>query len=210
VKIKLENMKANIMRQILLSLLSLGLLGLACSSSSGTPMVSRLDLKPLPQPIVFQQSFVNNAWGYQNRGWFIDGGGVVKAFQVREAALWHPVEKTGPDSGFIATDALLANSNVETRVVYVIPLLELHKYYKLLQKAADGTISERARGAYDAGLVQYSGFVWDDTKGMYKSVLIGISGDWIQTNTHPAAGEIRAYLDAINTFYADSLQVWQL
>lgn len=173
-------------------------------------MVSRLNLKPLPQPIVFQQSFVNNAWGYQNRGWFIDGGGVVKAFQVRDAALWHPEERIGPDSGYISKDALLANSKVDTRVVYTIPLLELHKYFNLLQKAVSGSISERTRGAYDAGLVQYNGYIWDEAKGMYKAVLIGLSGDWMQANTHPAAREIEEYLNAINTFYADSLQVWQL
>ena len=198
------------MRSAIFSILFLGLLTLACSSSSGTRVISRLDVKPLPQPIVFQQSFVNHAWGYQNRGWFIDGNGVVRAYHATSDTIWYPVEHTGPDSGYISKENLTANSEIVNRVVYNIPLLELNKYYKLLQKAADGSISERVRGAYDAGLVQYNGYIWDDAKGMYKSVLISLSGDWMQTNTHPAAGEILDYLNAINTFYADSLQVWQL
>jgi hypothetical protein len=163
----------------------------------------------IDQPIIFQQSFINNAWGHQNRGWFIDGYGAMKTYDVRDVESWRPVERSGPDSGYISKEALLADSEIADSVIYEIPIAELRKYYSLIKDASDGELSERRRAAYDAGMVQFTCYIWDVNKEMYKAVLLSLSGDWEQTNLDPAAVKIDDWLKDLNQVYADSLASWQ-
>jgi hypothetical protein len=155
---------------------------------------------PISQRVLFQQSFVNYAWGYQNRGWFVDNQGTMKAYRVTNAEYW-----VRPDSGYISVDDLLSNYAQADRIIYEIPANELRQKYGLIASAASGEISERSRSAYDAGLVQFSCYWWNPDRGMFKEILLSLSGDWSQNNLSPAAMELDSWLKRLNQIYADSL-----
>ena len=158
----------------------------------------------ISQRVLFQQSFVNYAWGYQNRGWFVDNRGTMKAYRVTDAEYW-----VRPDSGYISVDDLISNYSLGDKIIYTIPDKELRQKYGLIGAAASGEISERTRSAYDAGLVQFSCFWWDKERGLFKEVLLSLSGDWEQVNLDPAAIELDNWLKQLNQIYADSMAAWQ-
>jgi hypothetical protein len=55
------------MRLKIIALTPLLIVAIACSHVK----LQRLEEKRIAQPVIFHYSFVNFAWGYQNRGWFI-------------------------------------------------------------------------------------------------------------------------------------------
>ena len=169
-------------------------------ASSCSRTANKAPQAPIPQRVLFQQSFVNYAWGYQNRGWFIDNEGMIKAYRVASAEYW-----VRPDSGYISVDDLLSNYAQADKIIYKIPANELRQKYGLITAAALGEISERTRSAYDAGLVQFSCYWWDQDRGMFKEVLLSLSGDWSQINLSPAAIELDSWLKRLNQIYVDSL-----
>lgn len=160
----------------------------------------------IDQLVLFQQSFVNYAWGYQNRGWFIDRDGYMKAYRISgRGDQWHRVGEAGPDSGYIAQAALEQNYALADRVIIRIPQKELQEMYRLIPRAADGPYSPRTRTAYDAGAVMFCAYLLDKDKGMYRQVLISISGDFSQFNENAKSQEVEKWLVGLNRIYADSL-----
>ncbi|OGC96482.1 MAG: hypothetical protein A2W25_14950 [candidate division Zixibacteria bacterium RBG_16_53_22] len=156
--------------------------------------------------VLFQQSFVNYAWGYQNRGWFIDRDGYMKAYHVAgQGEQWHRALETGPDSGYIAQAGLEENYARSDRVIFRIPRNELNEKYGLISRAADGPYSPRARSAYDAGAVMFCAYLLDKDRGMYRQVLLSLSGDFSQFNENPDSQELEKWLMGLNRIYADSL-----
>ena len=160
----------------------------------------------IPQLVLFQQSFVNYAWGYQNRGWFIDRDGYMKAYHVAgQGEQWHRALETGPDSGYIAQAGLEENYARSDRVIFRISRDELNEKYRFISRAADGPYSPRTRTAYDAGAVMFCAYLLDRDRGMYRQVLISISGDYSQFNENPDSQELEKWLVGLNRIYADSL-----
>lgn len=181
--------------------LILALIVASCAASSRNKEVDMPD-----QPILFQQSFINHAWGYQNRGWIIDGKGVMRAYRVTSGGQWRQAAQAGPDSGCISRPDLESNVMVAEKVIYEVPPKELGAKTGLIAQAAKGAISERTRRAYDAGSVTFSAYHWDEAKGMYREILLNLSGDWRQENLDPAAVLLLDWLKGLNQIYADSLQ----
>jgi hypothetical protein len=163
--------------------------------------VARID-----QLVLFQQSYINYAWGYQNRGWFIDNDGYLKAYQISgNGEIRHNAEESGPDSGYIAQAALEENYARADKVIYQIPKGELVEKFALIARAAEGPYSPRTRTAYDAGAVYFYAYLLDRGRGMYRQALISLSGDFSQFNENPAAQALEEWLVGLNQIYADSL-----
>lgn len=180
--------------------LILALIVASCAASSRNKEVDMPD-----QPILFQQSFINHAWGYQNRGWIIDGKGGMRAYRVNSGGQWRQAALAGPDSGCISRPDLEANALTADKIIYTVPKDELREKVALIPGAASGDIPERIRQAYDAGLVTFSAYHWDEVRGMFQEVLLSLSGDWHQENLDPAAAFLLDWLKGLNQFYADSL-----
>jgi hypothetical protein len=175
---------------------------LACSRP---PWVETYTRAP-SQLVLFQQAFINYAWGYQNRGWFVDRDGYVKAYRVSgNADSWNLAEKTGPDSGYIAQAALEENYALADRIIYQVPSKELAEKYSLIAQAAEGPYSPRTQTAFDAGAVYFIAYMPDQDRSMYRQVLLSLSGDFSRFNENPAAQELEKWLVGINQIYADSL-----
>jgi hypothetical protein len=180
----------------------------ACSrpaNQGGQPRGDTPKEAEIEQLVLFGHSFINYAWGYQNRGWFIDRDGYMKAYRVAEPESWHRIEMTGPDSGSYIQEALEANYAKAEKAIYRIPQMELHEKYSLIAAAVGGPYSNYRRTAYDAGAVQFSAFLLDQDRGMYRQVLLSLSGDFSQENRHPDAIALDRWLKSLNQIYADSL-----
>jgi hypothetical protein len=164
---------------------------------------------PTKQIVLFQYSFMNAAWGYQNRGWFVNNHGLVKAYWVRDPKLWHSIPDSGPDSGYVSKSDLMANYSLADRVFFEFSHFDIYNKLKFIKGASTGELSEPSRTAYDAGQRKYSAYYWDKTKKMYKEVILAITGDLTQTNLSPAADTLYEWLQGLEPFYQDSLRAWQ-
>lgn len=184
-------------------IVAFALLALACYCSS----MKRLEIKPIRQKVVFHHAYMNDAWGYQNRGWYIDNEGVVKAYSRDSTEAWYRVERTGPDSGYIAPEALLTNYGFAERVIYKVPLLELRRNFDLIPAISMGELSPRVHVDIGHGLSQNKSFLWDPERGKFREVLISLSGDWEQINLSPSVERLDDWLNGINRIYYDSLAV---
>ena len=163
---------------------------------------------PTHQRVLFGYSFVNHAWGYQNRGWFIDNHGLAKAYSVRNPKMWHEAAQTGPDSGFISEADLLSDYAQANRTIFEYSHFILSGKIKLIPKAAAGEITSLTHSSFDAGQQKYCAYQWDKAKGKYKEILLSISGDWTQTNLGPAADTLNTWLKDLGPIYEDSLKIW--
>jgi hypothetical protein len=186
-------------------LLLIFLAGAACSSK-----IRRISEKapPTDQIVLFSYSYINHAWGYQNRGWFINNHGLAKAFRVTDQNLWHEAEKSGPDSGYISQRDLLADYNLADKIIFEYSHFIINGKIELIPKAAAGENSPLEHSAYDAGRGKYSAYYFDKAKGKYKEVVLSISGDWTQTNLSPAADTLNEWLQTLQPIYEDSLRAW--
>ncbi len=189
-----------------LTLIIIPLLIFSCSDK-----VTRISetIPPTHQKVLFGFSYVNFAWGYQNRGWFIDNHGLAKAYQVRDPKIWHEAAQNGPDSGYISEGDLLADYVLANKTVFEFSHFIINGKIKLIPKAAGGEYTPRAHSAFDAGLRKYCAYQWDEAKGKYREIVLSISGDWTQTNLSPAADTLNTWLQDLSPIYEDSLRVWQ-
>jgi hypothetical protein len=159
-------------------------------------------------PVLFGYSYVNYAWGYQNRGWLINNHGLAKAYNVRERNSWHDPSASGPDSGYISANDLVANYNRAGHLILEFSHLMLYQRIPLIDRAARGELSEPTRTAYDRGQMKYFCYNWDPAKGKYKEVLLSLEGDLTQTNLSPAADTLLEWLKGLDLLYQDSLKAW--
>jgi uncharacterized protein YceK len=165
-------------------------------------------IPPTKQLILFQYSYINYAWGYQNRGWFINNHGLAKAYRVRDREAWHDPSTSGPDSGYISSAALFSDSAQAGHTFFEYSHFMLSGMIPHITGAVGGPFSEVTRSAYDAGQMKYSCYYWDDAKGMYKDVLLSLSGDLTQTNLSPDADTLLEWLQGLDLIYQDSLKAW--
>ena len=134
------------------------------------------DLTDLDQVVLFQKEFVNSAWGYHHNGFFIDTTGAVRVYDLPDS--WN-----FPDSrGYISRDELHENLQMASVSECTVDKNELLLYYNLLFKAQTGTLSEPEQRMFDAGIVLYTGYIYDERRARYRQVLLRQEGDWYLEN----------------------------
>jgi len=159
----------------------------------------------IQQQVLFHFSHLNDAWGYQNHGWFIGKDGSAKVYYIQSPENWNLASTNGPDSGYISREALLANYSQADRQILEISDSELLEKYWLINPAAYGAYSElRSRGA-DIGAIQYFCYYWDYQRGKFKQVLLSLSGDFSRENLAPEAGVLDRWMKELDDI--DSLTI---
>jgi hypothetical protein len=159
----------------------------------------------IQQAVLFHYSIINAAWGYHNSGWFIDSSGTVSAYVIPDSIDWHAATDSGPDSGYISLDALLANYAHAYRTIAEIQRPELLEKYGLIHPSAHGAYSPLISQGADMGAVQYFCYFWDHQKGQFKQVLLSLTGDYSRTNLASEAQALDRWLKGLNEIYEDSL-----
>ena len=151
--------------------------------------------QPGDQPVVFEYRYINHAWGYQERGWFMDGEGLVHHYDT-------PVEYVSPDStGLISRAGLDHNLSFADSVIASVNPEELAEYYSLIPAAAEGTVAEAEHMAYDAGSSVLSCYMYDPEAGAFRYVFLAMSGDFRQVNTSKEAEELVEWLLELPVFW---------
>jgi len=150
---------------------------------------------PADQPVVFEYRYINHAWGYQERGWFMDGAGAVHYYDS-------PVEYVSPDStGLITRAGLIHNLTLADSVIASVDPEELAEFSSLIPAAAEGMVAEAEHAAYDAGTSVLSCYLYDPEVDAYRYVFLAMSGDFSQVNTSKAAEEIVDWLLELPIFW---------
>jgi hypothetical protein len=136
----------------------------------------------------YTMEYYNWAWGYSHSGWIIDKGGDVMSFNLPDS--WQNIDSTG----HISEADLIENiSNCDSKT-NEISKSTLYKYNKLIDQAADGTISEPVNVGNDAGGTGLYCYQYNADLGLYKRVLLDVEGDWRYHNESSQAKTITKWL----------------
>ena len=123
------------------------------------------------QVILFQFEYINYAWSYQHRGYFIDNDGNILTYD-------NPEEWNFPDNGFvISQDKLFENLSKCTVSDRIISREELEKFSKHIKNIASSKVSAPKNVGADMGSITYNCYQFDEGSLTYKNYLIKMEGD---------------------------------
>jgi len=134
------------------------------------------------QKILFHHSYLNWAWGYQNRGWFIDSLGAVKSYKVLSHSEWYIAR-----NGYISEDELFQNYSMADTIEHFLEKNQLYQMYQLVESASHGNYSDINCVGADIGEYANYCYWWDQDSSKYKQVMLSISGDCLQHNLDSSA-----------------------
>jgi hypothetical protein len=159
-----------------------------------------LDLEQGKTMVLFQEAFVNAAWGYHHNGWIIDTSGNVKAF--KQPAAWNFPDSSG----------YLTNLQMEQNLDMLLPKVLLKIEKKDMQTnygkafiAEKGVISTPKNQMFDAGVTIYSVIIYHPQTKKWKETLLFQRGDWETKNESSEANELYNWLLSIQQNIAPNL-----
>lgn len=133
----------------------------------------------------------NWAWGYSHSGWIIDTDGNVMTFDL-------PSKWNREDSlGYISESALLENISYCNKKAEKVSKRKLYKHNQLIAGAANGKISLHDNTTADMGTRQYTCYWYDETRNLYKRVILKIEGDMEAVNESKNAAKIVDWMKKI-------------
>jgi hypothetical protein len=144
------------------------------------------------QEILFEVTYMNNAWGYQHNGFMVDSAGIVWTYNLPKD--WNFVDA----DGFITAIAMKENLNKLSQTTMTVNKDTLLKYYNKLTGATHGEITKPKTEMYDAGSTLYSGYIYDSRTERYQKILIKQFGDVYIENKSKEANDIYNWLIRIN------------
>ena len=178
------------MRKILALLPLFALAFTACEDKD----FSTSDVKQL---VLFQIEFVNYAWGYNHSGIIIDSAGNVRRFSFPE--IWHSADSTG----YITEHDMNENLAQAGNPLITVGRDTLMHYFRKLDEAAGGKLSDPYNRMADAGETVFSGYFYFPAERKYKTILIKRWGDWCVDNYSKEADEIYNWLTSV---YSQALE----
>ncbi|GAB5527154.1 MAG: hypothetical protein Roseis2KO_50260 [Roseivirga sp.] len=161
----------------------------SCEQSQDEAPTEQPEL-PAELAVLFQYEYINWAWGYQHRGWFIDNHGNRRKFDVSESGGW----KNTDNDGYISKEDLTSSLAKATEVSQQIPLSVIVQHEQLIPGTVDGDLSEPENGGADMGAFAYFCYAWDEERQLYKKQLLSVEGDWSQHNTSQEAVALTKWL----------------
>ncbi len=158
-------MKAHLLKFCLFSLTILLLTGCKKSFTASEKNV-----------VLFQYDYINYAWGYQHKGFFIDNKGNVLEYN-------NPEDWNFPGDDFILSEKLIAE-NLASCVLSDIKISEeeLQKYISYIKNITSSKVTAIKNVAADAGTSKYTCFQYLENTDNYKGYLIKMEGDFTCEN----------------------------
>ncbi len=147
---------------------------------------------------VFDVYEENHSWGHTLRGFVIQRDGRVLTYD-RGNQRWAPTHNR---SGRLA-EADLANKFHGSKIRLTLPADAVRAKAQLLPAAVRGSIT-RVGQSNDRGRFAYVGYIYDPDRINYRAVVIGADGDWLETNTAPAAQELLKWLVEVKEKMSDA------
>ena len=150
---------------------------------------------PEDQPVYFQYHYVNHAWGTQERGWLIDGHGIVRYFESPEAF------RLPDSSGLISMEDLAHNLSQTDSVISVVDQEELDEYIAYIPGHLLAGRPGAKNIAADAGASVLSCYMYDQEEDAYRFIFLAKSGDWEQFNLSAEAEILAEWLIEFGVFW---------
>lgn len=124
------------------------------------------------QKILFQQEYVNYAWGYQHNGFIIDSEGNVLTFDKPDKWNW-------PDKNNMLSETQV-NENISlcTSTGKKIPKAELQKYVNYIKYISSSKVTAPRHVGADMGSLVYSCYQFLESSSTYKAATIKMEGDF--------------------------------
>lgn len=128
------------------------------------------------QKILFQQEFINYAWGNQHNGFIIDGDGNVLTFDK-------PAKWNFPDKNNNLTE-MQVNENISscTLTGKKIPKTELQKYVNYINYISSSKVTAPKHVGADMGSLVYYCYQFSGNSSTYKVAIIKMEGDTVCEN----------------------------
>jgi len=145
------------------------------------------------QTIFFKCEYINYAWGYQHNGWVIDSSGNVRSYRMPEQ--WHFVDSLG----LISSQDMNEDIQLTDSIIFKIDRDSLIKYFAKLEDASKGKLSEPRQEMFDAGITQFSGYIYQNDSKKFKQVMIRQIGDVAFENQSSKANEIYCWLKDLDS-----------
>ncbi len=154
---------------------------------------------------IFQYAEID-ASGENVRGWVINRGGEIRSFET-EITNWDPASMK-LDLDQLVTPAHLSSMNGD--LLDRIPMAELAKYYKKIEKTFTDDVEINVENPHDQSSVAFIGYVTDETDhtedcpgdgstaNYGRQVVISIDGGVNLKNETEAAKELLEWLDIVN------------
>ena len=147
---------------------------------------------------VFEVYEENYSWGHTLRGFVIESDGSVHTYDHSHAR-WLP----GQSRSGRLSEGDLADKFSGSKNHLTLAADEVRAKAQLLPMAARGTLT-RSSQARDRGRFAYVGYIYDADRNSYRAVVIGADGDWLETNTAPAAQELLTWLKEVKDQVSDA------
>ncbi len=142
------------------------------------------------QRYLFEVSYVNWAWGYQDNGIYIDRDGQVHSYDLS-----HRNPKFQRPENGVYTRAMLDDKYSGNCVhVGTVDGDTLARMTALTGPASQGQFTEPENTCYDAGGTAFNAFLFDPETGVYQTVLLRQCGDRSRRNTSAEAATLFDWL----------------
>ena len=147
---------------------------------------------------VFDVYEENYSWSRTLRGFVIESDGSVRTYDHSNER-WLP----GQNRAGRLSEADLADKFSGSKNHLTLAADAVRAKAQLLPMAARGTIT-RSSQARDRGRFAYVGYIYDADRNSYRAVVIGADGDWLETNSAPAAQELLTWLKEVKDQVSDA------
>lgn len=147
---------------------------------------------------VFDVYEENYSWGHTLRGFVIERDGRVRSYDHSDER-WIPTQ----DRAGRLAETDLADKFYGSKVRLTLAADAVRAKAQLLPSAAHGTIT-RFNQSRDRGRFAFVGYIYDPDRSSYRAVVVGADGDWLETNTSPAAQELLTWLNEVKEKVSDA------
>jgi len=124
------------------------------------------------QEILFQQEYINYAWGYAHYGFIIDSGGNILTFDKPEK--WNFPDKDNK----LSDRQVKQNLASCTLTGKKISKTDLHKYINYIDNISSSKITSPKNVGADMGSLVYYCYQFSENSSTYKATKIKMEGDY--------------------------------
>ena len=144
------------------------------------------------QEILFQQEYINYAWGFQHSGFMIDIDGNVLTFDKPDK--WNFPDKDGK----LSEQQVKENIASCTLTGKKISKADLYKYINYIDNISSSKVTAPKNAGADMGSLIYYCYQFSDNSGIYKATKIKMEGDYQCENLNFYSKKVVHWMKKIN------------
>ena len=144
------------------------------------------------QEILFQQEYINYAWGFQHNGFVIDINGNVLTFDKPDK--WNFPDKDGK----LTEQQVKENIASCTLTGKMISKTDLYRYINYIDNISSSKVTAPKNTGADMGSLVYYCYQFSENSGTYKATKIKMEGDYQCENLNFFSKKVVHWMKKIN------------